>query len=98
MSNYFKNILPKFQCGFRQVLRAQYCLMSMVKKRKKFVDKGKKFAILLSDLLKDFYRLSHDLQIAKRNAYGFSFLEPRLIYSYMSGRRQETKLNNWYSS
>ena len=49
--------MPKFQCGFRQVLRAQYCLMSMIKKWKKFVDKGKKFAILLSDLLKDFYRL-----------------------------------------
>lgn len=71
MSNYFKNILSKFQCGFRQVLRAQYCLMSMIKKWKKFDDKGKTFAILLSDLLKDFYRLSHDLKIAKRNAYGF---------------------------
>ena len=30
--NYFENIFSKFQCGFRQGLSAQYCLISMTKK------------------------------------------------------------------
>ena len=32
ISNYFENIFSKFQCGFRQGLSAQYCLISMVEK------------------------------------------------------------------
>ena len=35
MSNYFENIFSKFQCGLRQRLSAQYCLMSMTEKCKK---------------------------------------------------------------
>ena len=32
ISNYFENIFSKFQCGFRQGLSAQYCLISMIEK------------------------------------------------------------------
>ena len=32
MSNYFENTFSKFQCGFRQGLSAQYCLISMIEK------------------------------------------------------------------
>ena len=43
ISNYFENIFSQFQCGFRQGLSAQYCLISMTEKWKKSVDKGKNF-------------------------------------------------------
>ena len=46
MSNYFENIFSKFQCGFGQGLSTQYCLMSIIEKWKKYVDKGKTFAAL----------------------------------------------------
>ena len=41
ISNYFENVFSNFQCGFRQDLSAQYCLISMTEKSKKSVVKGK---------------------------------------------------------
>ena len=35
--------------GFRQGLRAQYCLISMTEKWKKSVDKGKPFSAILTN-------------------------------------------------
>ena len=63
ISIYFENIFPKFQCGFRQGLSAQYCLISMIEKWKKSVEKRKTFAALLTDLSKAFDCLPHDLII-----------------------------------
>ena len=96
-SNYFENVFSKFQCGFRQGPSAQYCLTSMTEKWKKSVDKGKTFAALLTDLFKVFDCLSHDLIIAKRNAYGFSLSAARLMQSYSCNRKQRTKINTAYS-
>ena len=41
ISNYFENIFSKFHCGFRHGLSAQYCLISVIEKWKKSVDKRK---------------------------------------------------------
>ena len=98
MSNYFENIFSKYQCGFRQGLSAQYCLISMIEKWKKSVDKGKTFAALLTDLSKAFDCLPHDLIIAKLNAYGFSLSVARLMQSYLCNRKQRNKINTAYSS
>ena len=59
----------------------------MLEKKKKSVDKGGTFAALLTDLSKAFHCLPHDLIIAKRNAYGFSFSSAGLIHSYLSDRK-----------
>ena len=81
MSNYFENIFWKYQCGFRQGLSAQYCLIYLIEKSKKSVDKGKTFDSLLTNLSKAFDCLPHDLIIAKLNAYGFSLSAARLMQS-----------------
>ena len=65
-------LLSKYQCGFRKGYSAQHCLLAMLEKWKNAVDKGKIFGALLTDLSKAFDSLSHDLLIAKLNAYGFS--------------------------
>ena len=98
ISNYFENIFSKFQCGFRQGLSAQYCLISMIEKWEKSVDKGKTFAALLTDLSKAFDCLSHDLIIAKLNSYGFSLSAAKPMQSYLCNRKQRTKINTAYSS
>ena len=53
---------------------------------------------LLTDLLKAFGCLRHDLLIAKLAAYGFDQPSLCFIFSYLSGRTQRTKVNNAYSS
>ena len=98
ISNYFEKIFSKFQCAFRQVLNAQYCLISMIEKWKKSVDKGKTFAALLTDLSKAFDCLPHDLIVAKLDANGFSLSAAGLMQSYLCNKKQRTKINTAYSS
>ena len=76
----------------------QYCLLAMLEKWKSAVDKGKSFGALLTDLSKAFDCLSHELLLAKRHAYGFSIATSRLIHSYLTNRRQRTKINVSFSS
>ena len=52
---------------------------------------------LLTDLSKAFDCLLHDL-IAKLHAYGFEMSSLKLLYSYLTNRRQRVKINNAYSS
>ena len=70
----------------------------MLEKWKNAVDKGKIFRALLTDLSKAFDSLCHDMLIAKLNAYGFSLPALRLVHSYLSNRKQRTKITNAYSS
>ena len=50
------------------------------------------------DLTKAFDCISHELLIAKFHAYGFSYSSFKLIYDYLTGRIQRTKVNESYSS
>ena len=67
----------------------------MPEKWKKALDK-KVAGALLTDLSKAFDCLHHDLLIAKLEAYGFGHSSLILIYNYLSGRKQRTKVNNVY--
>ena len=41
INDYFECLFSKYQCGFRQGCSAQYCLVAMLEKREKKIDKGK---------------------------------------------------------
>ena len=88
----------KFQCGFRKGYGAQDCLFAMLEHWKSAVDKGKVFGALLTDLSKAFDCLSHELIIAKLNTCGFSLDVLKLVQSYLSKKRQGTKINQFCSS
>ena len=98
MSEYFESLFSKFQCGFRKGFSAQHCLVSMLEKWKSAIDNKMSFGALLTDLSKAFDCLSHDLLIAKLNAYGFSLAALRLVQNYLTNRKQRTKINSEYSS
>ena len=70
----------------------------MLKRWKSAIDNKKMFGALLTDLSKAFDCLSHDLLIAKLNAYGFSIAALRLVQNYVSNLKQRTKINFDYSS
>ena len=64
----------------------------------KALDKQHYAATLLTDLSKAFDCINHELLTAKLEAYGFSHSSLKYIYSYLSERKQRTKVNNSYSS
>ena len=98
MSEFFDNIFSKYQCGFRKGYSARHCLLVMIEKWKKVVDNESAFGTLLTDLSKAFDCIPHDLIIAKLEAYGFQIDALRLVYDYLSNRKQRVKLNVTFSS
>ena len=95
---FFDSTLSKYQCGFRRGYNAQHCLIALIEKWKKSVDNGRAFGTLFTDLSKAFDCLSHELLIAKLDAYGFDKNALKLVNSYLSNRRQRVKINDKYSS
>ena len=66
----------------------------MLEKWKNAADKEKVFGALLTDLSKAFDCLPHELIIAKLNAYGFNLVSLKLMHSYLSHRKQRTKVDH----
>ena len=69
----------------------------MIDRWQKAIDSGKIAGALLTDLSKAFDCINHELLIAKLEAYGFSNSSLRYIYSYLSDRKQRTKVNDSFS-
>ena len=83
ISEYFVQSLSKYQGEFRKVFSAQHSLLSMLEKWKSAVIAKKYVVFLHTDLSKAFDCLSHDLLIAKLNAYRFSITALRLVQIYL---------------
>ena len=98
ISEHFELILSKFQYGFKKGFSGQHCLLSMFRRSKLVVDIKRNFGALLIDLSKAFNWLPHDLLLVKWNAYGFRLLVLRKVQSYLSNRKQRTKINLELSS
>ena len=70
----------------------------MLEKWKSAVNKRKYFGALLTDLSKAFDCISHELILTKLHVYGFSPRASSLIHSYLTNRKQRTRVNGDYSS
>ena len=98
INSFFDPIFSKYQNGFRKGFNAQHCLVVMIEKWKQCLDNNGEYSALLTDLSKAFDCLLHDLLIAKLHAYGFEMSSLKLLYSYLTNRKQRVKINNAYSS
>ena len=86
------------QCGFRKGYSAQHCLVAMLEKWRATLDNRGCSGVLLTDLSKAFDCLSHDLLLAKLEAYGFDYMSVKLLHSYLTDRRQRVRINSNYST
>ena len=91
------NKLSKDQCGFRKGLGTQHCLLVMIEKLRKIRDDKRVFAAVFTDLLKAFDCISHELLIAKLNAYRFDVKSLKFILAYFTNRKQKTKIGSSFS-
>ena len=69
----------------------------MVEKWSQCLDNGGVSGALLTDLSKAFDRTLHELLTAKLTAYGFGYNSLQMLQSYLSNRKQRTKINDAYS-
>ena len=97
ISPYLDSVFYKFQCGFRKGFNAQHCLLTMVEKWCKSLDKGGETGAVLTDLSKAFYCIDHNSLRAKLNAYGFEKRSLEFIHSYLTKRKQRTKVDSAFS-
>ena len=96
--SYIEKFLSPFLFGFRKGHSTQQCLLVMIEMWKKALDEKKVAGGILTDLSKAFDCLSHDLLIAKLEAYGFGKNALKFIHDYLKNRKQRTKVNGSYSS
>ena len=92
MTNYIEKYLSYKLCGFRKGYSSQLNFIIMLEEIRKNLDERNTSGMLLTDLSNAFDYLVHDLMIARLHAYGFEYNALSLIYSYLSGRRQRTKI------
>ena len=62
---YPSKSFSKYQCGFRKGFSAQHSLIVMIEIWRQFLDSGGQVAAVLTDLLKAFNCINHELLIAK---------------------------------
>ena len=98
ISNYMETKLSDNLCGFRKGRSAQHCLIVMLEKWRTTLDRRGFSGVLLTDLSKAFDSLSHELLLAKLEAYGFSYNAIKLIHNYLVNRHQRVRINSKYSS
>ena len=98
LSVFVHKILSKYQCGFSKDSNAQHCLINLLEKWRKSLDHGLIFGALLTDLSKAFDSVSYELLIPKIIAHGVEISYVRLIYDYLTNKKQRNKIGNNYSS
>ena len=98
MSQFFEEIICKYQCGFRKEHSAQHALILLHEKSRYNVDQGPMFGALLTDLPKTVDCLPHNIISAKLNAYGSDMKVLNFVYCYLRNLKQRTKIDNAYSS
>ena len=92
--SHTKDILSKYQEGFRKQFSSQHLLLAMFEKWKKVLDNSGSCGALLLNLSKAFDCIVHDLLLAKLSAYGFDYNSLKLINSFLSGRKFRAKIGS----
>ena len=88
LSDVMKDKLSPFLCGFRKQHSTQHTLIRIIEKWKKCMDDSGTIVAVLMDLSKAYDCIPHDLLIAKLHAYGVRIKTLKLLFSYLTNRKQ----------
>ena len=94
---YIVLFLNQLLCGFRKAHSTQHALFRLLQKWQKELDSVGFIGTVLTDLLKAYDCLPHDLLIAKLEAYDLGNGSLNLLLDYLSFRKQRTKVGSAYS-
>ena len=98
MLPFIKTKLSNLLCGFREEYSTQHALLRLVETCKKCLDSDGVIEMVLTDLSKAYDCLPYDLLVAKLHAYDFSLSSLKMIYGYLTSRKQPIKIKSTYSS
>ena len=93
---YLANFLSEL-CGFRKTHSTQHALFRLIQKWQEELDSGGYVGTILMDLSKAYDCLSHDLLIAKLEAYRLDVGSLNFLLDYLSLRKHRTKVGSSYS-
>ncbi len=89
---YFSAILDVRIFAFRKDYNTRSILLKAVEDWRMALDEGKYVGVILMDLSKAFDVIPHGLLIDKLHAYGCDEKVLNLMLSYLTGRKQRTKI------
>ena len=97
LNEYLEQCLNSLLCGFRKDNSTQHALFRLQQEYQNELDNSGFVETLIMDLSKAYDWLPHDLLTAKFEAYGIDKSRLSLLLSYLSSRKQHTKVNSLYS-
>ena len=92
LGKYMDTFLNKLLCGFRKAHSTQHALFKLLQWWQNELDNSGLVGTILMDLSKAYGCLSHDLIIAKFEAYGLSKSSLSLLLDYLTSRKQRVKI------
>ena len=91
---YTEKNLSHISCGFRKAHSTQCALFKLLQSWQKELDNGCFVGTVLMELSKAYDRIPHELLVAKLKSYGIV----RLLFDYLTNRKQRTKICSSFSS
>ena len=97
LNEYLGQYLSGLLCGFRKAYSTQHALLRVLQEWQKELDKPGFVGTILKELANAYDCLPHDPLTAEFEANGIGKLGLNLLLSYLSNRKQRTKVNSSYS-
>ena len=97
LSLFKKDKFSPLLCGFRKKYITRHALICLTEQFKHCLDNSGVIAAVLTDLFKVYDCIPRDLLTAKLHVYGISMQSLKLLYSYLTNRKQRVKINNFFS-
>ena len=93
-----EELFSPYISAYRKNYSTQHVLIRLIENWKEKLDQNFYVGAIITDLLKAFDCIPHDLLIAKLSAYGFSMNSLCYINSYLKGRTQCVRINSTKSA